>query len=103
MKCLLNIDLLMHVSAIRCPEFEDIPQGSISATGYSYSDTAEVTCDEGYYPLLPNKTWCQTDGQWSPYGTCERKFIGRAYQEKWQSIEMKSQEIVICRPKFNYK
>ena len=90
MKCVLNIDLLMHISAIRCPKFYDMLHGKISATGYGYSDTAEVTCDEGYNPLLPNKTWCQGEGQWSPYGTCERKFIGSAYQEK---IEMKSQEI----------
>ena len=41
--------------------------------GYSYSDPAEVICDESYYPILAYKTWCQADGQWSPYGTCERK------------------------------
>ena len=47
-----------------CPEFGSIPNGNLDVSGYSWGDTAELLCDDGYGARRDVVLNCVAPGEW---------------------------------------
>ena len=59
-----------------CPSLPDIPNGSVTESGFTTGDTATYSCDEGFELVGESTRECSSDSTWSGEAPVCRSLAG---------------------------